>query len=212
MDDPEDLGGQYNNLKSTRLIDTLFVGNKLGISKFYNYDVFDTIKPNNTVNMPSPNVLEMEWDMEDNLWVVFGDASNDVYSIAKLENDTWTNYFAANNTPINFSQFKGLEIDTLGNVWVADRDGLHTLLTPNITAWLGTEILELDNSFEAYPNPSNGSFTIATREIQNISSIEILDLTGRIAHNQSFQPKVTFNLPSGNNFLQLMEGEGLLGF
>lgn len=209
--DPDYLGGRYNEIKFTRNTDTLFVAGKLGISKVYNYDVFDTITPNNTVNMPSPNVLEVEWDMEDNLWAVFGDASDEPFAIAKLENDTWTNYFDANNSPIDFTSFKGLEIDTLSNVWVADWKSLHTIITPNSPSWLGTNELELNSSFEVYPNPSNGSFTIATEEIQIVSDIEIVDLMGRTIHQQSFQPKVTLELPSGNYFLQLKNEGHLLG-
>ena len=209
--DPEYLYAAHNEMKFTRNTDTLYVAGKLGISKVYNYDVFDTITPNNTIAMPSPNVLEMEWDTEDNLWAVFGDASDKPFAIAKLENDTWTNYFDGNNSPINFNTFYGLEIDTLGNVWVTDQNWLHTLLTPNSPAWLNVDELNIDNSFEVYPNPSNGSFTIATKEIQNISTIEIVDLMGRTVHKQVFQPKIAVNLPSGNYFLQLLEGESLLG-
>lgn len=211
MNDPEYLGGNYHDVKFTRLSDTLFISNKLGISKVYNYDVFDTITPNNTVNMPSPNVLEMEWDMEDNLWAVFGDASDDPFAIAKLENDTWVNYFDANNSPINFSQFRGLEIDTLSNIWVADRDALHTLITPNSPNWLGVDKLDLDNSFEVYPNPSNGNITIATKELPIVSEIKVVDIMGRTVHEQSFQPKVNLELPSGNYFLQLKSEGQLLG-
>lgn len=209
--DPEYLDATHNEMKFTRNTDTLFVAGKLGISKVYNYDVFDTITPNNTINMPSPNVLEMEWDMEDNLWAVFGDVSDEPFAIAKLENDTWTNYFDANNSPIDFTSFSGLEIDTLSNVWVADWNSLHTLLTPNSPAWLGTNELALNSSFVVYPNPSNGSFTIATKEIQAVSDIEIVDLMGRTVHQQSFQPKVTLELPSGNYFLQLKNEGHLLG-
>uniref|UniRef100_UPI00404A853F T9SS type A sorting domain-containing protein n=1 Tax=Fluviicola sp. TaxID=1917219 RepID=UPI00404A853F len=209
--DPEYLYAAHNEMKFTRNTDTLFVAGKIGISKVFNYDVFDTITPNNTLNMPSPNVLEMEWDRDDNLWAVFGDASDDAFAIAKLENDTWTNYFDANNSPIDFSTFNGLEIDTLGNIWVADGSALHTLLTPNSPAWLNVDEVSLDNSFEVYPNPSNGSFTIATKEIQNVSRIEIADLMGRTVHSQVYQPKVAVSLPSGNYFLQLKGDEGLLG-
>lgn len=209
--DPEYLYAAHNEMKFTRNTDTLFVAGKLGISKVYNYDVFDTITPNNTINMPSPNVLEMEWDMEDNLWAVFGDASDDAFAIAKLENDTWTNYFDANNSPIDFSSFNGLEIDTLSNIWVADANALHTILTLNSPAWLGIDKLELNNLFEVYPNPSNGNITIATKELPTVSHIEIVDLMGRTVYSQQFRPKITVNLPSGNYVLQLKNGEELLG-
>jgi hypothetical protein len=77
------------------------------------------------------------------LWAVFGDENDQAFSIAMLENGNWVNYYDANNSPIRFlhptgqNGFFGLEIDTLGNVWVCDYANLHTLLNPNTPAWVG---------------------------------------------------------------------------
>ncbi len=209
--DPDYLGGQYNEMKFSRLTDTLFVGGKTGISLAYAYDFFDSITPNNTSNMPSPNVLEMEWDLEDNLWAVFGTAGDTAFAIAMLENDTWVNRFDAGNSPINFDEFLGLEIDTLGNLWVADHDHVHTFLTPNSPGWLGNYELQHSTVFSVFPNPSSGTFSIRTSEDVHPTTIELVDLSGRTVATYPYQPTIYTNLPSGSYFLQLKNGNEVLG-
>ncbi len=209
--DPDYLGGQYNEMKFSRLTDTLFVGGKTGISLAYAYDVFDSITPNNTINMPSPNVLEMEWDLEDNLWAVFGTAGDTAFAIAMLENDTWVSRFDTGNSPINFDEFLGLEIDTLGNLWVADHDHVHTFLTPNSPGWLGNYELQHSPVFSVFPNPSTGTFSIRTSEDVHVTTIELMDLSGRTVATYPYQPTVHTNLPSGSYFLQLKSGNEVLG-
>ena len=140
--DNEYICPQFHDIKFSRLTDTLYVACKQGISFAYNYDFLDTITPNNTVNMPSANVLEMEFDHLDHLWAVFGDTNDKPFSIAMLENDTWINYFDLNNSPIYFdapfdvNYFLQMEIDTLGNIWVCDKNNLHTLLSTTTPAWV----------------------------------------------------------------------------
>ena len=209
--DPDYLGGYYNDLKFTRLTDTLCIGTKLGISKVYAYDVFDSITTNNTTNMPSPNVLEMEWDLEDNLWAVFGTAGDTAFAIAMLENETWVSRFDAGNSPINFDEFLGLEIDTLGNLWVADHDHVHTFLTSNSPDWLGNYELQHSTVFSVFPNPSSGTFSIRTSEDVHPTTIELMDLSGRTVATYEYQPTIHTNLPSGSYFLQLKNGNAVLG-
>jgi hypothetical protein len=147
--DNEYICPQFHDIKFSRHTDTLYVSCKRGICYAYNYDFLDTITPFNTVNMPSPNVLEMEFDHLDRLWAVFGDENDQAFSIAMLDGNTWTNYYDAANSPIRFvnswsggNAFRGMEIDTLGNVWVCDNDHLHTLLNPNTPEWvLNTNLL-----------------------------------------------------------------------
>jgi hypothetical protein len=103
--DPDYVGGYFNEMKFSRLSDTLYVAGKNGISFAYNYDFLDTITPNNTIGMPSANVLEIEFDHNDSIWAVFGDESDNPISLAKLEGNTWTNYYDSNNSPIDFSTF-----------------------------------------------------------------------------------------------------------
>lgn len=182
--DPQYLQASHNYMCFSRNTDTFYLASKLGISFAYNYDFLDTITPNNTSNMPSPNVLEMEFDHLDRLWAVFGDQNDQAFSIAMLENDTWVNYYDANNSPIQFlhptgqNGFYGLEIDTLGNVWVCDYANLHTLLNPNTPAWVGLKEVKTE-LIEVYPNPTKESVTIQFGNLKGEKSLVLLDIHGK---------------------------------
>lgn len=179
--DPQYLVATINDFKFSRKSDTLYVAGKKGISYAYNYDFLDTITPNNTINMPSPNVLEIEFDHNDSLWAVFGDVNDTPFALAKLEGNTWTNRFDNSNSPIDFSNFYGLEIDTLGNLWVADLNYLHTLLTPNSPAWLGLNENGKTNQFNLFPNPATTSFSITGFSVTSFGEKATLkDLSGKI--------------------------------
>ncbi len=174
--DPQYLVATINDFKFSRKSDTLYVAGKKGISYAYNYDFLDTITPNNTINMPSPNVLEIEFDHNDSLWAVFGDVNDTPFALAKLEGNAWTNRFDNSNSPIDFSNFYGLEIDTLGNLWVADLNYLHTLLTPNSPAWLGLNENGKTNQFKLFPNPATK--TIHLEGISEEDQVIIFDFQG----------------------------------
>ncbi len=180
--DPEYLHAGINDKKFQRNTDSLYVGTTKGIMYAYNYDILDTITPNNTSNMPSSNVLELEFDHLDQLWAVFGDAADVPFAIAKLEANNWTNRIDASNAPINFSEFLGLEIDTLGNLWVADNLYIHTLLTANSPGWLGiTSNIPLEE-IDIIPNPSNGIFQVSGQSSEPMQ-ITVLDQQGKqVAH------------------------------
>jgi hypothetical protein len=176
--DPEYLHAGINDKKFQRNTDSLYVGTTKGIMYAYNYDILDTITPNNTSNMPSSNVLELEFDHLDQLWAVFGDAADVPFAIAKLEANNWTNRIDASNAPINFSEFLGLEIDTLGNLWVADNLYIHTLLTANSPGWLGiTSNIPLEE-IDIIPNPSNGIFQVSGENSEPMQ-ITVLDQQGK---------------------------------
>lgn len=207
MSDPEYLYTIYHDTKFSRHSDTLYVGGKKGISYAYNYDFLDTITPNNTSNMPSANVLEIEFDHLDSLWAVFGDVNDVPFAIAKLEGNTWTNVFNTSNSPIDFSNFLGLEIDTLGNLWVADNMALHTLLTPNSPSWLGLNENELAQNLKVYPNPSNESFSI--QNLQEFDLIKVVDLQGRIVIETNEKDNIDISsIQCGNYIVQvIMNGQ-----
>jgi hypothetical protein len=178
--DPEYLWTIFHDTKFSRKSDTLFVASKKGISYAYNYDFLDTITPNNSINMPGPNVLEIEFDNNDNLWAVFGDSNDVPFAISKLEGNTWTSRFDNTNSPIDFSHFYGLEIDTLGNLWVADLNYLHTFLTPNSPTWLGTKEMPQSFHLNIFPNPSSDHITISEIPLSLIgSNATITDLNGK---------------------------------
>jgi len=157
--DDEYLCGLFHDAKFSRLTDTFYVSCTQGITKAINYDFNDSIVPSNTINMPSANVIEFEFDDQDRLWAVFGDANDVPFAFARLDGNEWTNRYDVSNCPINFAEYKGLEIDTLGNLWISERFYLHTLLTPNSPVWLGTQELSLE-TLEAYPNPAEDQVTI----------------------------------------------------
>lgn len=180
--DPQYLGGIYNELKFSRHSDTLYVAGKKGISFAYNYDFLDTITPNNTTNIPSPNVLEIEFDHEDKLWAVFGDASDVPIGLAKLEGSIWVNRYDATNSPIDFNNYLGMEIDTLGNVWVVDNQNLHTLLSENSPAWLSTVELKPTTTFSVHPNPTNDFIELSTEN--PTGDYQLLDAQGRIVKTE----------------------------
>ena len=175
--DSEYLNAAINDKKFQRNTDTLYVGTTKGIMYAYNYDILDTITPNNTSNMPSSNVLELEFDHLDQLWAVFGDTTDTPFAIAKLEGSTWTNFIDATNSPIDFSNFLGLEMDTLGNVWVADNLYLHTLMTATSPGWLGTTSLDPQSNLAILPNPAQNTFCISGGLYDG--GIKIYDLQGR---------------------------------
>ncbi len=209
--DPQYLWCIYNDTKFSRHTDTFYVGSTQGISFAYNYDFLDTITPNNTFNMPSANVLEMEFDADDSLWAVFGDVNGDAFAIAKLEGDTWTNIYDASNSPIIFSSFFGLEIDTLGNLWVADQQYLHTLLNPNSPGWLSLLENEKEISFSISPNPSADFISVKSESM--IDKIEIVDLQGRKVLStdyHSFNPTVNVvDLKEGSYFIKVVSGNNV---
>jgi hypothetical protein len=179
FNDPDFLQGLFYDVKYTRRTDSLYVGGKKGISMAYNYDFIDTITPNNTTNMPSSHVLEMEWDLNDSLWAIFGDANENAIALAKLEGSTWTNIYNSNNCPIDFSTFIGMQIDTLGTIFLADANAIHALTNPNSPAWLKN--LELPKVLELMlsPNPVSDVLTIQHKNLLNCK-VQIVDLQGQL--------------------------------
>lgn len=208
--DPQYAGGPKYQMKFSRKTDTLFVCGKKGISYAYNYDFLDTIAPSNSVNMPARNVLEIEFDHLDRLWAVFGDASNKAFALARYDNGTWVEKYDASNCPINFATYRGLEIDTLGNIWVVDNYNLHTLITPNSPQWLSTIELSNDIAIEVYPNPSSGIVHISSA--QNLDFIAVYDCMGRLVYSEktaTIQSKELnlSNLRSGNYTVEVHSGD-----
>ncbi len=205
--DPEYLLTSINCKKFQRHSDTIFAGTSKGIMYAFNYDVLDTITPNNTTNMPSSNVLEIEFDHLDSLWAVFGDVNDVPFAIAKLDGSTWTNVFNTSNSPIDFSNFLGLEIDTLGNLWVADNMALHTLLTPNSPSWLGLNENELAQNLKVYPNPSNESFSI--QNLNEFDLIKVVDLQGRVVFETNEKDNIDISLIQSGNYIAqvIMKGQ-----
>ena len=209
--DPHYLLAMVNDYNFRRADETLYVGSKKGISIAYEYDFFDTITPYNTTNMPSPNVLEIEFDLEDNIWAVFGNDVDMPFAIAKLEGSEWVNVFDAQNSPINFtyqgntSNFMGLEIDTLGNVWVADLNNLHILDGPNNPGWLSTFTLNAQLSVEMYPNPSSGFLHFVAPENTQFDKVEFCDLSGKMVLSVPYTEQLQHQLSNGCYLVEFVQ-------
>ena len=162
--------------------------------------------------MPSSNVLELEFDQLDQLWAVFGDAADVPFAIAKLEGSTWTNFIDATNSPIDFSNFIGLEINTLGNLWVADNLYLHTLLTSTSPGWLGITSDFSHEEMKITPNPSDGIFQVSSISTEPMK-ITMLDQQGKqVAHFElnELSSDNSFDLSDqapGVYFAQVSQGE-----
>lgn len=203
--DPQYIIGQINHLKFSRQTDSLFVASDKGVSIAFNYDFLDTITPNNTFNMPSPNVLELEFDHQDSLWAVFGDVSNNPIAIAKLSGSSWVNKIDNTNSPIDFANFYGLEIDTMGNLWVADANHIHTLLGANSPDWLNTIELIVEEDFVIAPNPSKGLFTINYSGNSIPQTITITDIAGKLVKKIPFAYTMDLELQPGNYFISFSD-------
>ncbi len=214
LNDPEYICGLFTDLKFTRLTDTFYVSCINGISKAYDYDFFDTITPNNTINMPAAYVREMDFDLEDNLWAVFNDETGNAFAIAKLQGNEWVSRIDASNSNVNWESFSGIEIDTLGNLWIMDWYSLHVLHGDNAPEWLGiTEQIKKESLFTIYPNPSaDGKL-----QIQNLTNsfsqteMHVADVQGRevmkIILTQSLQQ---IELPSGVYTITFVENKGVV--
>ena len=190
--------GLFNDIKFSPHSDSLYVSCASGINIAYAYDFIYNINPSNTVNMPTANVLEFEFDKENNIWALFADGNNSPYAFAKLEGNTWTNYFDATNCPVDFSKYKGFEIDTNGVIWVLERNFLHTLSFGNNPVWLNT--IEQDkNAFSIYPNPVNDHFSISI-DTKNTVEVQLSTLSGALVKTalaKSDEPISIDELPKG---------------
>lgn len=206
--DPEYLFNRCNDMKFSRYTDTLYVATVNGISRAYIDDFVDNFSQANTSNMPSNNVLELEFDANDDLWAVFGDANDEAIAIARLEGTTWTDLIDGTNSPIYWGDFYGLEFDTLGNLWVAAKDHLHTILTPNSPGWLGLHAEPALGAAHIYPNPSSGELHIELPEDVQLQRLIIRDLFGReVIRSEEFD-NAPLDLPQGSYFLEIHTDRG----
>ena len=208
-----DVVHSFNFKKQT---DSLYIGFENGLSVCYKDQCYDTITPYNTLNMPSGKIAEIEFDNNDNLWCAFADFSpnptpDSYHAIAKLEGNTWQVYDNT-NTPFNWDAYYGMEIDTLGNVWVATGNNLHVLQSTSNPAWLNTIELEKE-TFNVYPNPATNLLNVSSK--QNIERIEIFEISGkkvasRLISNSKNTVISTSALPKGIYVLQVTTAKGVL--
>ncbi|RYM33881.1 T9SS type A sorting domain-containing protein [Brumimicrobium glaciale] len=196
--DPYYLWGPTDVMQFDKESDTVYLGFIHGITKFYDGIGYDTITPNNTTNMPSPNVLEIEFDKDNNLWVAFGDVNDEFIAFGKLENSDWSEVYTAANSPINFEEFYGFEFDTLGNIWVASGKDLHTLDNINSPAWLSNHEYVMDEpEISFYPNPVTDVLNVQLPASVQKAEVLISDINGKVVKNQILNSQEIYQLDVG---------------
>ncbi len=192
------------DFKFAPMSDTLFVAGAQGISIAYGGAFIDTITMNNTIDMPSSSIREIEIDQNNNIWALFGTASDTNSAIAYFDfaMNTWTSIYNDSNSPIDWSGRVSIELDGQGNLYVCDVSDLHVLQINNWPQWLNTpEQNSLD--FAIYPNPSSGEFTIEIDDEIEVSSIEVVDFNGRVVARLPFNTQLNLNVESGIYFVNL---------
>jgi len=192
---PYYLGGTSNVMEFDSESDTIYLGFINGITKCYGGSCFDTITPFNTTDMPSPNILEIEFDLDNNLWVAFGDVNDEYIALGKLEGSTWTEVYTASNSPINFDRFYGFEFDTLGNIWVASDNDLHTIVNTNSPGWLANHKYTIETpQISIYPNPAENVLHIQLPTSVQKAELSISDINGKVVKKQSLNSSSVIQL------------------
>lgn len=145
-------------------------------------------------NWKSINMSTFEWEIQDSL----------AYIIQKPNGDYWR---------VVFTGFGG---SANGNYYF-NKEKIETSSNPGDTTNSVSEINGTPSLLKAYPNPSNGVFTLAY-DFSNLSSsqLSLVDLNGKTIQNirinnngLSTQQVTTNNLASGIYFLQLQSNEGV---
>jgi hypothetical protein len=174
------LSWSNHDFKFAKNNDSLYVAGDLGFSIAYGNKFVDTITPGNSLNMPAGEIIEFEFDSQNNIWAVFGNSSFFANTIAYYDqqSETWTQVYNSSNSPIDFTKRLSIEVDTSGNLWVANILALHVLKVNNPPTWLGIVDNEKTSNLSIYPNPSEGMVTLKAAE--NIQTVEVLDLFGRL--------------------------------
>lgn len=209
------LDNQTHHLKFSKYTDTLYKSGNLGISLAVGNSFVDAITPNNSFNMPADLIVkEFEIDPNNNIWAVFGEFGilNPPKKIGFLNRtlNTWTLYDEL-NTPVIFTDGVGIELDTLGNLWVVNKQLLHVFTTGIEPAWLGNSELTNDNcSIVIYPNPTKNNLYIQHKGL-NVELIEIMDINGKAIMSSTTSENISVeNLDPGLYFVQVKSQTGTI--
>lgn len=199
-----------NDFKFSPNNDSLFIASDKGLSIAYQDIFVDSITPNNTSNMPLLDVLEFEFDSQDNIWAVFGSDHTSPEKIAYLDRstNTWTQIYDSSNSPVDFSIRLSIEVDTNNNLWVATKYNLYVLKINNWPDWLGSELLYQDK-LNIYPNPVNDLLNLEGVNFDQVENLEIINVLGEtvpsnliIASPQSIDVTA---IPTGVYYLRISD-------
>lgn len=199
------------DLKFARKTDSIYVAGDLGLSIAYQNTFIDSIDVNSSINMPSqPSIMEFEFDHLNNIWALFGTDTDELIGIGYYNqtNRTWEQFYDGSNSPVDFTQKLTIEVDTSGNLWVAERRRLHVLKINNAPQWLNTIELKKDFDFSIYPNPGSGEFTVQLPSNLGDYAIAVTDLKGTELLRVNNPHIVSHDLPSGIYFLSVSATDG----
>lgn len=203
------LDNANHDFKYANNSDTLFTCGNRGFSLAYNHVFVDTITANNTTNMPALKIVEFEFDVNDNIWALFGADLENVDYVAYLDRSTnnWSQIYDANNSPIDFGGKMTIEVDSKGNLYVMQ---FHVLKINNWPQWLNLD--ETNRiSFNVYPNPATKNLTISLSNNIVVDQYKIVDLTGKTIVEKPFQSEINIDLQSGTYFIQIIESNVVVG-
>ena len=99
-------------------------------------------------------------------------------------------------------------------LWVALPAGGNLVSLTNITS-LDEQFLQLSNSLNLYPNPSNGQFTLEFDDASNLPDrVLMYDLNGRVVRELSSSVNTinsfdVSDLSKGTYFVQIVQGENI---
>ena len=187
--------------------DSLFVSCTGGLAIADGVIFNDSLCSANTTNMPAGTILEFEFDKDKNIWALFGTTTWTVQKLAFLNMSTkeWSMFYDQTNSPIRFNYPQvSLEIDTVGNLWVVDRELLHVLDLGSAPQWLSVFEEVNDNQIHVFPNPSSDIVQIAANE--NYTKIMIVNAIGQPVFDAAFQANFNLdvkNLAKGMYIIQL---------
>jgi Secretion system C-terminal sorting domain len=203
-----------HDFKFTPTGDTLFTSGNLGFSIAVDGQFVDTITKYNTTNMPDLAITEFEFDQNHNIWAVFSNflTAPQPQKIGFLDRTTnvWTHIYDANNSPIDFTRVS-MELDSIGNVWVASRNQLHVLSFNNPPSWLGVKD-EVSNQepLIVYPNPFSDYLKL--ENWKQLNMILIRDVYGKIVAAKKPDYHMNIDLSPGIYFIEFYgENDKFLG-
>ena len=191
--------------------DSLFVSCNGGLAIADGVVFNDSICSANTTNMPTGTILEFEFDQDNNIWALFGTSTWTVQKLAFLNMNTkdWSMVYDGTNSPIRFNYPQvSIEMDTVGNLWVVDRELLHVLDFGSAPQWLSVFEATNDNQIQVFPNPSNDVINILANEKYN--KIKIVDAIGQPVFDAAFHSNFSLdvkNLAKGMYILQLFSDQ-----
>jgi ligand-binding sensor domain-containing protein len=141
------------------------------------------LPPPDTLNQ----IVDLDLDSEGRIWAGIYVGYLGVGGVAMWDGDEWIDYDESDG--LVGPNIREIAIDSFDNVWVATGSGVSKI--GDQTAAIH-DIQETHVS--VFPNPSNGSFTIALGGCYASCNIAVFDIQGRLIQNESVLNSSEINL------------------